>query len=64
MTKNLDVDRFRNGDKIPEETTMNDWLKAYMEKKLLGVTMLIKQHVIIPMKVIKCLESYIITLQL
>ena len=61
---NLNVDRFRNGDKIPEEKTMNDWLKAYMEKKLLGVTMLIKQHVIIPMKVIKCLESYIITLQL
>ena len=33
MTKNLDVDRFRNGDKIPEAKTMNDWLKAYMEKK-------------------------------
>lgn len=33
MTKNLDVDRFRNGDKIPEAKTKEEWLKAGSEGK-------------------------------
>jgi len=28
MTKNLDVDRFRNGDTIPEAKTKEEWIRA------------------------------------
>ena len=33
MSQNLDVDKFRNGDKIPEVKTNEDWIKAGEEKK-------------------------------
>ena len=33
MTKNLDVDRFRNGDKIPEAKTEKEWKSADANKK-------------------------------
>jgi len=33
MTKNLDVDKFRNGDKIPEAKTKQEWLKAAKDRK-------------------------------
>ena len=33
MTKNLDVDRFRNGDVIPEVKNAKQWIKASKNKK-------------------------------
>lgn len=33
MSKNLDIDTFRNGDMIPEAKTKEEWRKAYSEKK-------------------------------
>lgn len=33
MTRNLDVDRFRNGDRIPEAKTNEEWLGAALKKK-------------------------------
>lgn len=32
-TKNLDVDKFRNGDRIPEAKTEEQWTKAWQNKK-------------------------------
>ena len=33
MTKNLNVDKFRNGDIIPEVKTMKEWLQAFIDRK-------------------------------
>jgi uncharacterized protein (TIGR02145 family) len=33
MSENLNVDRFRNGDLIPEAKTKDEWIKAYKEGK-------------------------------
>jgi uncharacterized protein (TIGR02145 family) len=33
MTKNLDLDKFRNGDPIPQAKTYEEWLKADVNKK-------------------------------
>ena len=33
MTQNLNVDKFRNGDPIPEAKSDEDWRNAYLEKK-------------------------------
>ena len=33
MTKNLNVDKFRNGDPIPESKTTNEWQSALINKQ-------------------------------
>jgi hypothetical protein len=33
MTKNLNVDKFRNGDPIPEAKTNEEWIKAGENKQ-------------------------------
>ncbi|MFM7339815.1 MAG: FISUMP domain-containing protein, partial [Bacteroidota bacterium] len=33
MTKNLDIDKFRNGDPIPQAKTQKEWANAFNNKQ-------------------------------
>ena len=44
MTKNLDVERFRNGDKIPEAKTEKNGKVLMLVKNRLGVIMIMIQQ--------------------